>query len=91
VMNHLGSIDGKCHHYHHTNLDENHKTVKIMDSMIRQLIEHMDNQTTLVVFGDHGCITEDGSHGGVTPDELRTALFAYQKTPFPMSNTYLDN
>lgn len=42
----------------------------------------MDDQTTLVVFGDHG-MTSDGNHGGSGEDEMRSVLFAYSKTPFP--------
>jgi len=47
----------------------------------------MDDQTTLLCFGDHGT-TSDGSHGGEKAEELRTAMFAYQKEPFPMMRTY---
>ena len=47
----------------------------------------MDNKTTLVVFGDHG-MTTDGNHGGLTDLEMRSALFAYQKTPFHMYKHY---
>ena len=36
----------------------------------------MDDDTTLVIFGDHG-MTEDGSHGGSSEEEMRTVLFAY--------------
>ena len=47
----------------------------------------MDNDTTLVVYGDHG-MTEEGSHGGNSELEMRTALFAYQKEPFPFAKKY---
>ena len=47
-------------------------------------MELMDDQTTLVVFGDHG-MTDSGNHGGGSENEMRTVIFAYQKTPFPMS------
>lgn len=47
----------------------------------------MDDETTLIVFGDHG-MTEDGNHGGGTELELRTVFFAYQKEPFPFSHLY---
>jgi phosphatidylinositol glycan class O len=45
----------------------------------------MDDQTTLVVFGDHG-MTESGNHGGGSEDEMRSVLFAYQKTAFPLAS-----
>lgn len=48
-------------------------------------MELMDDQTTLVVFGDHG-MTSSGNHGGGSEDEMRSVIFAYQKTPFPMTN-----
>jgi phosphatidylinositol glycan class O len=38
----------------------------------------MDNDTTLLVFGDHG-MTDDGNHGGASREELRSILFAYRK------------
>jgi len=50
-------------------------------------MELMDDQTTLVVFGDHG-MTDSGNHGGGSENEMRTVIFAYQKTPFPMSKYY---
>jgi phosphatidylinositol glycan class O len=36
----------------------------------------MDDNTTLVVFGDHG-MTSDGNHGGSSDDEMRSVIFAY--------------
>lgn len=47
----------------------------------------MDNDTTLVIFGDHG-MTVGGSHGGNSEEEIRSALFAYQKTPMAFGKTY---
>ncbi len=58
--------------------------------MLEQIIARMDNQTTLIVFGDHG-MTQDGNHGGGSGLELRTVLFAYQKEPFPLSEVYAEN
>lgn len=55
--------------------------------MLEDVIARMDNQTTLIVFGDHG-MTQDGNHGGGSELELRTVLFAYQKELFPMSEIY---
>jgi len=58
---------------------------KIQDTnrFINSIIDKMDRDTTLVIFGDHG-MTNSGDHGGGAELELRTILFAHQKTPFPM-------
>ena len=50
----------------------------------------MDDDTTLVVFGDHG-MTEEGSHGGSSELEMHTALFAYQKKPLPFGKLYREH
>ena len=50
-------------------------------------MEAMDDNTTLICFGDHG-MTDDGNHGGGSENEMRSVLFAYQNTPFPMSDLY---
>lgn len=38
----------------------------------------MDNDTVLIINGDHG-MTLAGNHGGDSPKEIRTAFFAYTK------------
>ncbi len=45
----------------------------------------MDEETVLLVCGDHG-MTDDGNHGGASQNELRSILFAYTKKGFPMKN-----
>ena len=47
-----------------------------IQNTIEKVIEKMDDDTTLVIFGDHG-MTENGSHGGSSELEMRTVLFAY--------------
>lgn len=42
----------------------------------------MDNETVLLVFGDHG-MTKTGDHGGDSTDEVDAGLFVYSSTkPF---------
>ena len=48
-------------------------------------MEAIDDQTTVIFVGDHG-LNLGGNHGGSTENEIRTVMFAYQKTPFPMAN-----
>lgn len=47
--------------------------------MCRKVIDKMDNETTLLVIGDHG-MTGTGDHGGESEDELNALLFAYSKS-----------
>jgi len=64
--------------------------IGITEKHLEELFEAIDDKTTVLVFGDHG-LTEDGNHGGETPLEMASAFFAYQKTPFPMYESYLRN
>jgi phosphatidylinositol glycan class O len=66
------------------------RAVAAVDERIKGIIEHMDDDTTLLVFGDHG-ISAKGDHGGITTEEVATIVFAYQKTPFPMAEVYRSN
>lgn len=46
----------------------------------RSLVDHLRNDTLLLVAGDHG-MTETGDHGGDSEKEVNAALFVYSKTP----------
>lgn len=46
----------------------------------RSLVDHLANDTLLLVAGDHG-MTATGDHGGDTEDEVNAALFVYSKVP----------
>lgn len=47
-----------------------------MDEVISNITDGMDNETLLIVMGDHG-MTETGDHGGDTELETDAALFMY--------------
>ncbi|MCJ1395320.1 mannose-ethanolamine phosphotransferase gpi13 [Xylographa bjoerkii] len=49
-----------------------------MDVILRQLVEALDDQTLLVVMGDHG-MDAKGDHGGESDDEVEAALWMYSK------------
>ncbi|XP_061149632.1 GPI ethanolamine phosphate transferase 3 [Syngnathus typhle] len=54
-----------------------------MDGVIRSVIDHLENDTLLVVMGDHG-MTDTGDHGGESQKETEAALFLYSSAPlFP--------
>ena len=85
-MIHLIGVDSAGHSFRSLS-DELERKIIDTEGIIAQIIEKMDDQTTLLVFGDHG-MTPGGNHGGMTELEMRSALFAYQKTPFPMYKHY---
>ncbi|XP_060764471.1 GPI ethanolamine phosphate transferase 3 isoform X2 [Neoarius graeffei] len=47
-----------------------------MDGVIRSVIKRLQNDTLLVVMGDHG-MTDTGDHGGESQKETDAALFLY--------------
>lgn len=49
----------------------------------RSVMEHLQNDTLLVVMGDHG-MTDSGDHGGESQKETDAAIFLYSPSPlFP--------
>ncbi|OOF98104.1 hypothetical protein ASPCADRAFT_394923 [Aspergillus carbonarius ITEM 5010] len=47
-----------------------------MDGIVREVMQEVDDETVLIVMGDHG-MDENGNHGGETSDEVRAALWLY--------------
>jgi len=86
LIAHLIGMDHAGHAYDGRHPELTRKMHDI-EMIVETTIEKMDDETTLVVFGDHG-MTQEGSHGGSSDEEMRTVFFAYQKTPFPMSKKY---
>lgn len=50
--------------------------IGVTDKHLEEVFEKLDDNTTILVFGDHG-LTEDGNHGGETTLEMSSAFFAY--------------
>lgn len=53
-----------------------------MDLALRRIIAMMDDDTQLIVMGDHG-MTDNGDHGGISPKEVSSVLFSYRKSSRP--------
>ncbi|XP_040915515.1 GPI ethanolamine phosphate transferase 3 [Toxotes jaculatrix] len=51
-----------------------------MDGVIRSVIDRLQNDTLLVVMGDHG-MTDTGDHGGESQKETDAAVFLYSPAP----------
>ncbi|KAI2612604.1 uncharacterized protein GGS25DRAFT_476109 [Hypoxylon fragiforme] len=79
LIGHLLGVDHAGHRY-----GPNHAamTTKLqqMDGFIRNLANEIDDNTLLVVMGDHG-MDSKGDHGGESDDEVEAALWMYSKQP----------
>ncbi|EME85279.1 uncharacterized protein MYCFIDRAFT_60179 [Pseudocercospora fijiensis CIRAD86] len=77
IFGHYLGVDHAGHRYgpdHHAMTDK----LKQMDDVFRRLVDHLDDETLLVVMGDHGMDTK-GDHGGESDDEVEAALWMYSK------------
>lgn len=77
VFGHYLGVDHAGHRYgpdHPAMADK----LKQMDDVFRKMIEKLDDDTLLVVMGDHGMDIK-GDHGGESDDEIEAALWMYSK------------
>lgn len=81
-VDHCGHKYGPMHREMSRKLSE-------MNAVIEKLSETIDDDTTLLVFGDHG-MTTSGDHGGDSNDETEALLFAYSRRE-PFVSTLYDN
>ena len=79
VIGHYLGVDHAGHRYgpDHPAMAEK---LKQMDGVFRRMIEVLDDDTLLVVMGDHGMDVK-GDHGGESDDEVEAALWMYSKRP----------
>lgn len=80
IFGHYLGVDHAGHRY---GPDHSAMTAKLqqMDDVFRKVIELIDNDTLLVVMGDHG-MDAKGDHGGESDDEIESALWMYSKNGF---------
>ncbi|XP_017602051.1 PREDICTED: GPI ethanolamine phosphate transferase 3, partial [Corvus brachyrhynchos] len=79
LIAHFLGVD-HCGHKHGPDHPEMAKKLTQMNEMLRSLVDHVGNDTLLLVAGDHG-MTETGDHGGDSEKEVNAALFVYSRTP----------
>lgn len=89
MLIHMIGLDCAAHTYGSRSPEIERKLLET-ERFIQDIVDSMDDETTLVVFGDHG-MTEEGNHGGDSLLEMRTGIFAYQRKPFPLGKTYRSN
>ncbi|KAK4580497.1 mannose-ethanolamine phosphotransferase gpi13 [Recurvomyces mirabilis] len=77
IFGHYLGVDHAGHRYgpdHPAMTDK----LKQMDGVFRRMIDNLDEETLLVVMGDHGMDVK-GDHGGESDDEIEAALWMYSK------------
>ena len=77
IFGHFLGLDHAGHRYGPEHPTTNAK-LREMDSVVREIISHLDEDTLLVVMGDHGMDVK-GDHGGESDDEIEAALWMYSK------------
>ncbi|KAM5300241.1 LOW QUALITY PROTEIN: GPI ethanolamine phosphate transferase 3 [Ctenodactylus gundi] len=75
LIAHFLGVD-HCGHKHGPHHPEMAKKLSQMDQVIQEIVERLENDTLLVVAGDHG-MTMNGDHGGDSELEVSAALFLY--------------
>ena len=83
LIAHTVGVDHAGHTYGNVAHPDMERKVMDAEAMIKIVIDQMDDDTVLLVFGDHG-MTEGGGHGGESNGELRTIFFAYSKNGLPI-------
>lgn len=77
MIAHFLGVD-HCGHKYGPDHPEMSKKLKQMNDILAKVVDFMDNNTLLLVMGDHG-MTENGDHGGDLPLETDAALFMFSK------------
>lgn len=77
LIAHFLGVD-HCGHKYGPDHPEMSKKLKQMNEILAKVIDSLDNNTLLLVMGDHG-MTENGDHGGDEPLETDAALFMFAK------------
>lgn len=79
VIGHCLGVDHAGHRYGPAHVEMT-KKLQQMNKFIEDLVARIDEQTLLVVMGDHG-MDAKGDHGGESEDEVEAALWMYSKRP----------
>jgi len=77
IFGHYLGVDHAGHRYGPDHSATNAK-LREMDGVLRDVISSLDEETLLVVMGDHGMDVK-GDHGGESDDEVEAALWMYSK------------
>ena len=79
IIGHFLGVDHAGHRYGPDHPAMAEKLVQ-MNGVLQKIIQSIDDDTLLIVFGDHG-MDSKGDHGGESDDEIEAALWMYSKKP----------
>ena len=82
-----------CGHRYEPNNEHMDLKLREMNGIIENVVEELDDDTVLIIMGDHG-MSDEGDHGGETENELNASLFFYSKKELTIKNSdksYLQN
>ncbi|KAK9306835.1 hypothetical protein QLX08_002711 [Tetragonisca angustula] len=85
LIAHVLGID-HCGHKHGANHPEMARKLNDTNTLIREIIESLEEDMVLFVIGDHG-MTESGDHGGDSKNEIEAAIFVYSMVPLIKYNS----
>ncbi|KAK5076991.1 mannose-ethanolamine phosphotransferase gpi13 [Lithohypha guttulata] len=79
VFGHFLGVDHAGHRYgpDHPAMGEK---LRQMDNVLQRIAQSIDDETVLVVMGDHG-MDPKGDHGGESDEEVEAALWVYSNRP----------
>lgn len=86
LITHFLGVDHCGHKYGPTHREMARKLTE-MNQVIEEIVDKMDNETVLIVIGDHG-MTLSGDHGGDSNDEVEALFFMYSKGRNLMDDIY---
>ncbi|KAH8548596.1 hypothetical protein BGW37DRAFT_505499 [Umbelopsis sp. PMI_123] len=78
-VDHCGHTYGPSHPTLAAKLDE-------MNTILQRLVQYVDNDTLLILLGDHGMSVE-GDHGGESEEEVMSGLLLHSKRPLTLSHS----
>jgi phosphatidylinositol glycan class O len=82
-LDHAGHRFGPSHSEAGRKLDE-------AEDLLQKVVERLDDDTLLVVIGDHG-MTDRGDHGGDSREEIDAALWVYSKGPILTHSSFFQH
>ena len=76
ILSHTVGVDSAGHKIGDIQSPRHEKKILDTQQIIKDVINMIDDKTTVIVFGDHG-MDKNGIHGGASKQEMSTVMFAY--------------